>query len=976
MIFPDISGIFGISPGANFPRELANGILNRFATSKPEVLANLQVIVNSTRMRHRLTEELVELDAMLHPRILTLPEVSELIPDSYKPNPPYSLVHKFELMALVQKLVEAQPDIAAQSSIYALTKSLSDLIDEIQGEAVPVEKILNLDISDLSGHWKRSQLFLNIIKKYLENRKTDPDEEAWLRIVIGALTSYWSKNPPQNPILIAGSSGSRATTRKLIQGIIKLPNGAVVLPGFDFTLPKELWGEKEQVGVPEDHPQYRNLKTFFTLGLRQEKLQKWYLKEKSNTPLQNLIGLSLRPAPVTDCWLEEGPKLGNVSDITEKISLVEADSIRDEALAISFRIISAVKEEQSLILISPNRKLTRMVSAYLSNWNIVPDDSAGVPLQLTPSGRFLRLVVSLFTGPVTTTKIFALLKHPLTHSGGEFRNDHLVFVQSLELFFRTADVSIFSAESISIWLREVKNPYASKWASWVCNVLEMFKLKDSHIFEEILDKHIEIANNLASGPDQNETNSSGGLWKQNNGHHCFKIIKKIKEASPTASSISASRYADVFNSILAEEHVPEINPTHPYIMIWGTLEARAHNAEVLILAGMNEGSWPAPAAIDPWLNRKMRKEAGLLSPERRIGLSAHDYQQSVCSSNVLITRSTKDNEAETIPSRWLNRLLNLLSGLSGNNGPEAIEKMKGRGTKWLDWANETKIFTPTKPARRPSPKPPKNTRPKKLSVTEIKTLIRDPYAIYAKHILKLKPLKPLHRTADPLLRGVIIHKIFEQFVRNWQQDASFLDQKNLLLNLTKEQLIKKVASPTAQIFWFSRVEKIADWFVSQEADRKTLSKPIALEKKGQITIPSLGFKLTAQVDRVDINQDGKAIIYDYKTGAVPNKNVQLHFDKQLFLLALIIEDGGFSDIAPLSVSNASFIDLTNKKEIFAPFDHESLETHRDKFHLLIERYLNPDQGFTARRAMFQVEDISDYDGISRFGEWSTQDKAQ
>ena len=78
--------------------------------------------------------------------------------------------------------------------------------------------------------------------------------------------------------------------------------------------------------------------------------------------------------------------------------------------------------------------------------------------------------------------------------------------------------------------------------------------------------------------------------------------------------------------------------TYPNIMIWGTLEAE-HNAEVLILAGMNEGSWPALAEIDPWLNRKMRKEAGLLSPERRIGLSAHDYQQSVCSSNVLITRS-------------------------------------------------------------------------------------------------------------------------------------------------------------------------------------------------------------------------------------------------------------------------------------------------------------------------------------------------
>ena len=84
----------------------------------------------------------------------------------------------------------------------------------------------------------------------------------------------------------------------------------------------------------------------------------------------------------------------------------------------------------------------------------------------------------------------------------------------------------------------------------------------------------------------------------------------------------------------------------------------------------------------------------------------------------------------------------------------------------------------------------------------------------------------------------------------------------------------------------------------------------------------------------------------------------------------------FSDIAPLSVANASFIDLSNKKAVLAPFDQESLETHRREFHLLIERYLNPDQGFTARRAMFRIEDNSDYDGISRFGEWSITDEVQ
>jgi ATP-dependent helicase/nuclease subunit B len=42
----------------------------------------------------------------------------------------------------------------------------------------------------------------------------------------------------------------------------------------------------------------------------------------------------------------------------------------------------------------------------------------------------------------------------------------------------------------------------------------------------------------------------------------------------------------------------------------------------------------------------------------------------------------------------------------------------------------------TPPEKRPSPRPPVAARPRSLSVTEIKTLIRDPYAIYARHVLR------------------------------------------------------------------------------------------------------------------------------------------------------------------------------------------------------------------------------------------------
>ena len=215
----------------------------------------------------------------------------------------------------------------------------------------------------------------------------------------------------------------------------------------------------------------------------------------------------------------------------------------------------------------------------------------------------------------------------------------------------------------------------------------------------------------------------------------------------------------------------------------------------------------------------------------------------------------------------------------------------------------------------------------------------------------------------------------EQFVENWNQKFSVIDQKAQLLDLTKKQLKSKVNSPTAQLFWLSRIEKIADWFVSEEVKRRNSSLPIALEQKGAIKIPGLDFKLTAQVDRIDCGENGEAIIYDYKTGSVPNQNVQLHFDKQLFLLSLIAEEGGFLNTKPLKVSNAAFIGLGDKKTVFAPFERESLEVHRSKFYSLIKKYLSPNQGFTARRAMYRSEDHSEYDGISRFGEWSIEDEA-
>ena len=130
---------------------------------------------------------------------------------------------------------------------------------------------------------------------------------------------------------------------------------------------------------------------------------------------------------------------------------------------------------------------------------------------------------------------------------------------------------------------------------------------------------------------------------------------------------------------------------HPDLMIWGTLEARVQGADLVILGGLNDGIWPQLPPPDPWLNRPMRQEAGLLLPERRIGLSAHDFQQAAGAPEVVLSRALRDSEAEAVPSRWLNRIVNLLGGI-GEAGPAALAEMRARGTALVQQASAKTTF--------------------------------------------------------------------------------------------------------------------------------------------------------------------------------------------------------------------------------------------------------------------------------------------
>lgn len=968
--------LFGVPNGVDFPKSLVHGLIKRMADHPPHKMAQVEIIVNTRRMARRMRELFDAGPALLLPRIRLLTEIEDLLPDTDIPKSNSALRRRLELVQLVANLLEKEQSFAARASLYDLADSLATLMDEMQGEGISADVIANLDVTDQSGHWERAKTFINIAQSYIDLSQDTPDTEARQRLIVQHLTENWAENPPQNPIILAGSTGSRGTTLMLMQAIAKLPQGAVILPGFDFDMPTSVWTSLSDAMLSEDHPQFRFHKLLRSLDQLPTDVE-WWGDDTPAAPARNkLVSLALRPAPVTDAWLSEGPSLTGIAEGLEGVTLIQAETPRDEALAIAMRLRHAAEDGQTAALITPDRMLTRQVSAALDRWDILPDDSAGAPLHLSPPGRFLRHVGGLFSRLLDTESLLALLKHPMTHSGHD-RGIHQLNTQRLELRIRRDGLPYPTASGLSVIAHKVAAKLDQPttfldWADWVGDTFCDHHQPGQRTLAEWTALHIKIAEAIASGPSGDGT---GELWLKATGKKAFTVIQTLTEHAQYGGEMSATDYADLVGALLSGEEVRDRDAPHPNIMIWGTLEARVQGADLVILGGLNEGTWPEAPKPDPWLNRALRNQAGLLLPERRIGLSAHDFQQAVAAPEVWITRSIRSDDAETVPSRWLNRLQNLLGGLPMQDGPAVLGKMIAKGDEWLAKAKVLEQPTAVARAHRPSPRPPLAARPHALSVTEIKRLIRDPYAVYAKHSLRLRPLNPIVQSPDAPMRGILIHSVMEVFVKDVMADVSLLNSGHLM-KVAGDVLLREVPWPATRALWLAKLSRVADWFISKETERQSRSTPIAFEKqaKGIMTLPKLGFTLTGYADRIDKTGPNNVAIFDYKTGAPPSEKQQAKFDKQLLIEAAMMEQGSFTHVGINTVDEAVFIGLgSNPVEVRAPLQKEPPAKVLDELSQLISAYLSDEQGFTSQRTIQSERERGDYDHLARFGEWDGTD---
>ena len=420
-------------------------------------------------------------------------------------------------------------------------------------------------------------------------------------------------------------------------------------------------------------------------------------------------------------------------------------------------------------------------------------------------------------------------------------------------------------------------------------------------FAERIAQHMALAEQIAAMHDKD---GAARLWRGEAGEAAATFLGDWHQATHDIPPLSGDDYVQLFTALLRSVTVRPAYGQHPRLSILGPLEARLHHADLIILGGMNEGTWPPEAAVDPWLSRPMKRDFGLPLPERRAGLSAHDFVQLASAPEVLLTRARRVDGAPTVPSRFLMQVEAVLQALGYQDGKgDALAPDK----PWRAWARQLDTPEKVEPCAPPEPCPPIAARPVKLSVTEIGTWQRNPYAIYAKRILKLEPLDTIDADVTAAERGTIIHEALEKFL-SLHKDTWPADPLESLLAIGREVFAPFHDRPQVAAFWWPRFERIAAWFIAREqARRQTGIRVLAAECDGAMTFANGKFTLRGRADRIDRLPDGTVAIIDYKTGVLPTmKDVELGYEPQLPLLALMAEAGGFGKLGALHADQLSY----------------------------------------------------------------------
>ncbi len=908
--------------------------------------------------------------------------------------------------------------VGGPASTLALASDLARLIDDMVTRGVDWSALDGLVPDNLDRYWQHSLEFLRIARIAWPNHLAEINriEPAARRDLLIAAEARRLTAHSHGPVIAAGSTGSMPATAKFLHAVASLPHGAVVLPGLDTDLDDDAWrtigGVRDSLGKfaehPEsNHPQYALHALLQRFGIKRSDVD--ILQPPAQGGRDLLASESMRPSAKTEIWhdrLKQPDVAAKIAGGMNKLAVVEAPNPEMEALAIAIAMREARHLDKSAALVTPDRALARRVMAALTRWDLAFDDSGGDVLMETSAGVFARLTAEAATKGLEPPTLLAMLKHPLCRLGrapGAWK----AAIEGLELAVLRGtrppagtggllrEFNRFGEELAKLWRSEVSalhraEPRARLKAEDLDRIqalidalrkalapIESLASSKPYDFAELAHRHRELLIELSR-----DEQGIPLTFEEREGLALASAFDDLLRGGTTSGlMVPLPDYSDVFQTAFGDRAVRRRDRPGARLQIYGPLESRLMQADRIIVGGLIEGVWPPAPRIDPWLSRPMRHELGLDLPERRIGLSAHDFAQLLGADEVILTHAAKAGGAPAVASRFLHRL-------EAVAGDDLWKAAKRAGEKYVQFAEALDQPDEVRPIKQPEPRPPRATRPLKMSVTAIEDWLRDPYTIYAKHILRLDALDPVDMPLSAADRGSAIHDALGEFTETYA--AHLPDNPARVLRAIGEKYFAPLMErPEARALWWPRFQRIARWFGEWETVRRDAIEAITAETRGEISIRldnERSFHLSARADRIERRQGGGYAILDYKTGQPPTgKQVRMGLSPQLTLEAAILREGGFPGIdAGASVSQLVYVRLSGnnppgeerilelkirQSDQAQPPDTAAAEA-RAKLEALIRAFDDENQPYISLNLPMWTNRYGAYDDLARIKEWS------
>lgn len=958
--------VYTIPPHRSFADALVAGLMAREGRDRMTLARGLILLPNNRAVRAvqdafvRRAER-----GLLLPRLVAIgdPELDECIgamldPLDGEPVPP--AVDSLQRQLILARLIE-QAHGARGAEAMRLAAELARTLDQLHVEGLEPARLRDVDVGALTAHWQRSLILLELVLMRW------PDELQRLgRIdltdrrnrLLERVARRWQESPPTGFVVAAGVSTAAPAVARLLRAVAGLPNGRVVFDALDITMPEAQWdalgphtpdpetGRRER--SVETHPQYHLKLLLDRMGVARGEVERWRWGggHAARAGRSRLISNALAPARFTSEWTGLERKDRDRSGL----EMLEVATPGEEAQAIALALREALQTPgRTAALVTPDRGLAQRVSAHLKRWNIDADDSAGVPLSVTPPGTLLLAIVEAAAEGFAPVPLLALLKHPLVQPG-EGRAAWLDQVRSLDRKLRGPRPAPGLAHLPDL-------PATERVRAWLAPLEQAFAV--SATLPDLLAAVRETAERLAGDE----------VWARPAGRAAAELFEDLEAfGSEGPPHLARDALGPLLADLMANVAVRPPQGGHPRIFIWGLIEARLQQADLTILGGLNESTWPSLPSPDPWLAPRIRAELGLPGLETRIGLAAHSFAGALGAPQVLITRARRDAKGPAVASRFWRRLEALTGGLP-------------RADKLLDWARGLDAASERVPAPRPAPCPPIDRRPKELAVTDLDRLKADPFAFYARAMLRLRILDPVDADPTPAWRGNMVHEVLECWAKEDDCDPAKLRER------AERMLAGADAHPLMRALWQPRLLEAIDWIAATMAEMKAQGRSVVLvEEKGVLDI--YGITLNGRADRIDRLPDGTLAIVDYKTGNAPTpKQVSGGYAQQLGLIGLMAEQGGFAKLKAKAGAFEYWSLARNKEDgfgkIVSPTDPNGARDRipTDQFterasrtlESAVERWLTGSEPFTAKLHPEHAP-YGDYDHLMRWEEWRGRDK--